>query len=95
MCSEVYVCTQEERYVENFVDAVNAATNTYTAGTAAQNALSVVGKFNSVQAMCKMLQQHFQQLEECASLRSHMCIKFLALRFLLIMETCKALVLVS
>ena len=68
------VCTQEERYVHYFTAAVNAATNTYNAGTAAQNALSVVGKFDSVKAMCELLQQHFHQLEECVALRSRVCI---------------------
>lgn len=59
---------QEERYVQSFSTAVSAATNTtYTAGTAAQNALSVIGKFDSVSILCELLQEHFEQLEECAS----------------------------
>lgn len=58
---------QDEQYVQHFSGAVSAATNTtYTAGTAAQNALSVIGKFNSVSSLCELLQEHFQQLEECA-----------------------------
>lgn len=61
-------CMQEERYMQSFSAAVTAATNTtYTAGTAAQNALSVIGTFHSVKEMCEVLQEHFQQLEEYVS----------------------------
>jgi hypothetical protein len=65
---EAEVHVQEEKYVHAFTAAISAQTNTvYTAGTAAQNALSLIGKFDSVASLCQLLQYHFQELEKCAS----------------------------
>jgi hypothetical protein len=57
------LCMQEERYVHSFSQAVSAATNT---AARTQNALTVIGRFDSVPSLCKLLQDHFQKLEECA-----------------------------